>query len=37
MGSYWVEDWAEEYTTSQLRRSSRTEVNKFLLAYVSSR
>ena len=26
--------WAEEYTTSQLRRCSRAEVNKFLLAYV---
>ena len=29
-GSY----WAEEYATSQLRCSSSTEVNKFLLAYV---
>ena len=30
MGSY----WAEEYPTSQLRHSSRMEVNKFLLAYI---
>ena len=29
-GSY----WAEEYATSQPHRSSRAEVNKFLLAYV---
>jgi len=27
-GSY----WAEEYATTQLHRSSRAEVNKFLLA-----
>jgi len=26
--------WAEEYTTSQLQRCSRAEVNKFLLACV---
>jgi len=31
MGCY----WAEEYTTSQLHRCSCTELNKFLLAYVT--
>ena len=31
-GSY----WAEEYATSQLRRSSRAEVNMFLFGSISS-